>query len=62
MLHNFHLFWLLQAQDDLMAARRADLSADLLRMQEEVRRVEMKLDQMTSERDSLMERLKVNFI
>ncbi|XP_043985251.1 centrosomal protein of 135 kDa [Gambusia affinis] len=47
-----------QAQDDLMAARRADLSADLLRMQEEVRRVEMKLDQMTSERDSLMERLK----
>ncbi|XP_014329681.1 centrosomal protein of 135 kDa isoform X1 [Xiphophorus maculatus] len=47
-----------QAQDDLMSARRADLSMDLLRMQEEVRRVKMKFDQMTSERDSLMERLK----
>uniref|UniRef100_A0A3P9Q772 Centrosomal protein 135 n=1 Tax=Poecilia reticulata TaxID=8081 RepID=A0A3P9Q772_POERE len=46
-----------QAQDDLMSARRADLSAEC-RMQEEVRREEMKFDQMTSERDSLMERLK----
>ncbi|XP_016526216.1 centrosomal protein of 135 kDa isoform X2 [Poecilia formosa] len=46
-----------QAQDDLMSARRADLSSDC-RMQEEARRVEMKFDQMTSERDSLMERLK----
>uniref|UniRef100_A0A3B3Z0Y9 Centrosomal protein 135 n=1 Tax=Poecilia mexicana TaxID=48701 RepID=A0A3B3Z0Y9_9TELE len=34
-----------------------DLSSDC-RMQEEARRVEMKFDQMTSERDSLMERLK----
>ncbi|MEQ2272302.1 hypothetical protein XENORESO_018414, partial [Xenotaenia resolanae] len=47
-----------QAQDELKLAHRADLSADVLRQQEEVRRAEVKLEQMTSERDSLMERLK----
>ncbi|KAM4738801.1 centrosomal protein of 135 kDa isoform 1-T1 [Anableps anableps] len=48
-----------QAKDDLKLAHRADLSADVSRLQEEVRRAEVKLEQMSSERDSLMERLKV---
>ncbi|XP_038136646.1 centrosomal protein of 135 kDa isoform X1 [Cyprinodon tularosa] len=48
-----------QAEDDLKLAHRAGLSADMLRLQEEVRRAEVKLEQMTLERDTLMERLKV---
>lgn len=48
-----------QAQDELKLTQRTDLSSDILRLQEEVRRAEVKLEQMTSERDSLMERLKV---
>uniref|UniRef100_A0A3Q2NNG3 Centrosomal protein 135 n=1 Tax=Fundulus heteroclitus TaxID=8078 RepID=A0A3Q2NNG3_FUNHE len=48
-----------QAQDDLKLSRRADLSADVLRQREELRRAEVKLEQMSSERDSLMERLKL---
>ncbi|KAM4738802.1 centrosomal protein of 135 kDa isoform 2-T2 [Anableps anableps] len=50
---------LIKAKDDLKLAHRADLSADVSRLQEEVRRAEVKLEQMSSERDSLMERLKV---
>ncbi|MEQ2174772.1 hypothetical protein GOODEAATRI_011329, partial [Goodea atripinnis] len=45
--------------DELKLAHGADLSEDVLRQQEEVRRAEVKLEQMTSERDSLMERLKL---
>lgn len=35
------------------------MSADVLKLQEEIKRVEVKLDQMTFERDALMDRLKV---
>uniref|UniRef100_A0A3Q3EZ06 Centrosomal protein 135 n=1 Tax=Kryptolebias marmoratus TaxID=37003 RepID=A0A3Q3EZ06_KRYMA len=48
-----------QAQDDLKLFRNVGVSADALKLQEEMKRVEVKLDQMTSERDALRDRLKV---
>lgn len=53
------LFLQMKAQEDLKLTQRTDLSAEILRLQEEVRRAEVKLEQVTSERNSLMERLKV---
>ncbi|XP_022058701.2 centrosomal protein of 135 kDa isoform X2 [Acanthochromis polyacanthus] len=47
-----------QAQDDLKSARNVDMSADVLKL-EEVKRAEAKIEQLTTERDALMERLKV---
>ncbi|XP_008301652.1 centrosomal protein of 135 kDa [Stegastes partitus] len=48
-----------QAQDDLKLARNVDMSANVLRLQEEMKRTEVRMEQMTTERDALMERLKV---
>lgn len=36
------------------------MSADVLKLQENMKRAEVKLEQMTSERDTLLERLKVS--
>ncbi|KAM4548689.1 centrosomal protein of 135 kDa isoform 2-T2 [Odontesthes bonariensis] len=47
-----------QAQDDLTLARSADISG-VLKLQEEMTRAEVKIEQMTAERDALMERLKI---
>lgn len=54
------MFWLAQAQEDLHLARSADQSADVLRLQEEISQAESKIKQMSSERDTLLERLKVS--
>ncbi|XP_072246045.1 centrosomal protein of 135 kDa [Leuresthes tenuis] len=48
-----------QAQDDLTLARSTDFSGGLLKLQEEMARAEVKIEQVTAERDTLMERLKV---
>ncbi|XP_039984981.1 centrosomal protein of 135 kDa isoform X2 [Xiphias gladius] len=47
-----------QAQEDLKLANGTDMSADILKLQEEVKEAEIKIEQMTIERDTLMERLK----
>ncbi|XP_037530312.1 centrosomal protein of 135 kDa [Nematolebias whitei] len=47
-----------QTQDDLKVSRKTDASADVLKLQEELKRVEVQLDQMTFERDELLDRLK----
>ncbi|XP_070688604.1 centrosomal protein of 135 kDa isoform X2 [Pempheris klunzingeri] len=49
-----------QAQEDLKLAHSTDMSADLLKLKEELNRSEIKIEQITTERDSLMERLKVS--
>uniref|UniRef100_A0A4W6CK48 Centrosomal protein 135 n=1 Tax=Lates calcarifer TaxID=8187 RepID=A0A4W6CK48_LATCA len=49
-----------QAQEDLKVAHSTDMSADVLTLQEEVKQAEIKIKQMTTERDTLMERLKVS--
>ncbi|KAF6733117.1 Centrosomal protein of 135 kDa [Oryzias melastigma] len=46
------------AQDDLKLPRSVNVSTDVLKLQEELRKAEVKLEQMTTERDVLMERLK----
>uniref|UniRef100_A0A3B4X9C2 Centrosomal protein 135 n=1 Tax=Seriola lalandi dorsalis TaxID=1841481 RepID=A0A3B4X9C2_SERLL len=48
-----------QAQEDLQLARSTDKSADVLKLQEELRQAEITIEQMSVERDTLMERLKV---
>ncbi|XP_047442689.1 centrosomal protein of 135 kDa isoform X2 [Mugil cephalus] len=48
-----------QAQDDLKLAHSLDMSADVMKLQEELKRAEVKLEQLGTERDTLMERLKV---
>ncbi|XP_074492178.1 centrosomal protein of 135 kDa isoform X2 [Sebastes fasciatus] len=48
-----------QAQDDLKLARSSDRSADRMKLKEEVRQAEIRIQQMSIERDTLMERLKV---
>ncbi|XP_041862587.1 centrosomal protein of 135 kDa isoform X2 [Melanotaenia boesemani] len=48
-----------QAQDDLKLARSIEYSADVLRLQEELKQAEVKIEQMTTERETLTERLKV---
>ncbi|XP_076009146.1 centrosomal protein of 135 kDa isoform X2 [Genypterus blacodes] len=48
-----------QAQEDLSSARQTDVAADVLRLKEEVRRADVTLQQMSCERDTLMDRLKV---
>ncbi|KAM9385560.1 centrosomal protein of 135 kDa isoform 2-T2 [Pholidichthys leucotaenia] len=48
-----------QVQDDLKVARRVSVSADIFKLQEEVKQAEFKIEQMTSERDTLIERLRV---
>uniref|UniRef100_I3J481 Centrosomal protein 135 n=1 Tax=Oreochromis niloticus TaxID=8128 RepID=I3J481_ORENI len=47
-------------QDELKLARRVDTSSNVVKLQEEIKRAEAKLEQMTTERDTLMERLKVS--
>lgn len=49
-----------QAQDDLKLARSSDRSADRMKLKEEVRQAEIRIQQMSIERDTLMERLKVS--
>uniref|UniRef100_A0A673AWM6 Centrosomal protein 135 n=1 Tax=Sphaeramia orbicularis TaxID=375764 RepID=A0A673AWM6_9TELE len=48
-----------QAQEDLKSAHSTDLSADMLKLEHEMKEAEIKLQQITSERDALMERLRV---
>ncbi|XP_004557212.3 centrosomal protein of 135 kDa isoform X1 [Maylandia zebra] len=48
-----------QTQDELKLTRRVDTSSNVVKLQEEIKRAEAKLEQMTTERDTLMERLKV---
>uniref|UniRef100_A0AAX7VTY9 Centrosomal protein 135 n=1 Tax=Astatotilapia calliptera TaxID=8154 RepID=A0AAX7VTY9_ASTCA len=47
-------------QDELKLTRRVDTSSNVVKLQEEIKRAEAKLEQMTTERDTLMERLKVS--
>lgn len=54
------MFLFVQAQEDLKLANGTDMSADILKLQEEVKEAEIKIEQMTIERDTLMERLKVS--
>uniref|UniRef100_A0A8C4EZN8 Centrosomal protein of 135 kDa n=1 Tax=Dicentrarchus labrax TaxID=13489 RepID=A0A8C4EZN8_DICLA len=49
-----------QAQEDLKLARSADTSVDLLRLEEEIKQAQVKIQQMSAERDTLMERFKVS--
>ncbi|KAL3047427.1 hypothetical protein OYC64_021607 [Pagothenia borchgrevinki] len=49
-----------QAQEDLKLVHSTDMSADLLKLKEEVHRAEIRIHQLTSERDTLMERLQVS--
>ncbi|XP_060884798.1 centrosomal protein of 135 kDa isoform X2 [Labrus mixtus] len=48
-----------QVQDELRLARSSDLSDDLVNLKEELNRAEIQMQQVTTERDTLMERLKV---
>ncbi|KAM7410372.1 hypothetical protein PAMA_001694 [Pampus argenteus] len=48
-----------QVQEDLKLYPRTDMSADVLKLKEEINRAEIQVQQMTTERDTLMERLKV---
>ncbi|XP_020499436.1 centrosomal protein of 135 kDa isoform X2 [Labrus bergylta] len=48
-----------QVQDELRLARSSDLSDDLVNLKEELNRAEIQMQQVTAERDTLMERLKV---
>uniref|UniRef100_A0A8C7X9R2 Centrosomal protein 135 n=1 Tax=Oryzias sinensis TaxID=183150 RepID=A0A8C7X9R2_9TELE len=47
-----------QAQHDLQLSRSVDVSTDVLKLQEDLEKAEVKLEQLTTERDALMERLK----
>ncbi|CAK6956095.1 LOW QUALITY PROTEIN: centrosomal protein of 135 kDa [Scomber scombrus] len=48
-----------QAQEDLQLSPSTDVSADVFTLKEELKRAEIQIKQMTIERDTLMERLKV---
>ncbi len=48
-----------QAQEDLKLARSADMSADILKLKEEIKQTEIKMEQMSAEREMLLDRLKV---
>ncbi|XP_028259156.1 centrosomal protein of 135 kDa isoform X2 [Parambassis ranga] len=48
-----------QAQDDLKLARTNDMSAEVSKLQEELKRTEVKIELLSTERDALMDRLKV---
>nr|XP_020459149.1 centrosomal protein of 135 kDa isoform X2 [Monopterus albus] len=48
-----------QAQEDLKLAHSTDLSADVMKLQEEMKQAEIKIQRMATEREALMERLKV---
>ncbi|XP_045899417.1 centrosomal protein of 135 kDa isoform X1 [Micropterus dolomieu] len=48
-----------QAQEDLKLARSTDVSAHPLKLKEDIKRAEIRIEQMSTERDTLMERLKV---
>uniref|UniRef100_A0A3B3HTE7 Centrosomal protein 135 n=2 Tax=Oryzias latipes TaxID=8090 RepID=A0A3B3HTE7_ORYLA len=47
-----------QAQHDLQLSSSVDVSADVLKLQEDLEKAKVKLEQLTTERDALMERLK----
>ncbi len=53
------MFLFSQAQEDLKLTR-TDMSADLLKLKEEIKLAEVKIQQTSAERDTLMERLKVS--
>uniref|UniRef100_A0A3Q3WID1 Centrosomal protein 135 n=1 Tax=Mola mola TaxID=94237 RepID=A0A3Q3WID1_MOLML len=48
-----------QAQEELRLARSADMSADLFKLKEEIQRSEIRIQQLSAEKDTLTERLKV---
>ncbi|KAM7012866.1 LOW QUALITY PROTEIN: centrosomal protein of 135 kDa [Tautogolabrus adspersus] len=48
-----------QVQDELKLARSSDLSDDLVNLKKELKQAEIRMQQVTAERDTLMERLKV---
>ncbi|XP_034736787.1 centrosomal protein of 135 kDa isoform X2 [Etheostoma cragini] len=48
-----------QAQEDLKRARDSDMTADLMKLKEEIKQADIRIQQMDAERDTLMERLKV---
>ena len=54
------MFLLVQAQEDLKLSHDPERSADILKLQEGVKDAEIKIKQITTERDTLMERLKVS--
>lgn len=54
------MFLFTQAQEDLKLARSTDVSADPLKLKEDIKRAEIRIEQMSIERDTLMERLKVS--
>ena len=54
------MFLFTQAQEDLKFARSTDTSADLLKLEEEIKQAEIRVERVTAERDTLMERLKVS--
>uniref|UniRef100_A0A3Q3SE06 Centrosomal protein 135 n=1 Tax=Mastacembelus armatus TaxID=205130 RepID=A0A3Q3SE06_9TELE len=49
-----------QAQEELKLAHSTDTSADVLKLQEEVKQAGVKIQQMAAEKDTLMEKLKVS--
>lgn len=53
------LFCPLKAQEDLKLARSPDVSADVLKLKDEMRRAEIRMQQMNVERDALIDKLKV---
>ncbi|KAM3619121.1 uncharacterized protein V6R79_003302 [Siganus canaliculatus] len=48
-----------QAQEDIKMAASKDMSADLLKLKEEIKHAETKIQQLNDDRETLMERLKV---
>ncbi|XP_026161092.1 centrosomal protein of 135 kDa isoform X2 [Mastacembelus armatus] len=48
-----------QAQEELKLAHSTDTSADVLKLQEEVKQAGVKIQQMAAEKDTLMEKLKI---
>lgn len=50
----------IQAEDDLKSAHSMDQSADILKLQEQIKQAEIRIHQMATERETLMERLTVS--
>lgn len=48
-----------KAQEDLKLARNHDASSEVLQLQEDIRRAEVRLQQMDVERDGLTDKLRV---
>ena len=54
------IFLFPQTQEDLKLAHSKDMSADVVELQAEFKRAEIKIEQMTDEKDTLLEMLKVS--